>query len=214
MAGHATPHLPSRRSRSRDSGADDAGGLDTLDAPREVLRRARTLLIVTGVLSLLAGIAAIVVPAVASVATAMLLPWILLFAGVVMAVNAFAGHLSAGERALRILTAVLTIFVGVYLLVAPLSGTLTLTFMLAAWLLASGAIELVAAWRLRGEPGAALMALSGVAALVLGLLIAVSLPSSAAWAIGLLVGIHLIFWGVRALVLAGAMKAVLDRPMS
>jgi uncharacterized membrane protein HdeD (DUF308 family) len=211
MAGHASPHLPSRRSRSRGRGADDAGRLDTLDAPGEVLRRARTLLLVTGVLSVLAGIAAIVVPAVASVATAIFIGWIVLFAGVVMAVNAFAGHLSAGERALRILTAALTIFVGIYLLVAPLSGTLTLTFMLAAWLLASGVLELVAAWRFRGAPGAGLMALSGVASLVLGLLIAVSLPSSAAWAIGLLVGIHLIVWGVRALVLAGVLKAVMDR---
>jgi uncharacterized membrane protein HdeD (DUF308 family) len=210
MAGHASPHLPSWRTRSRDRAADDAELLGTFDAPHEVLRRARTLLLLTGVLSVVAGLASIIVPAVASVATAIFIGWILLFAGVVMAVNAFSGHLSAGERALRLLTAVLTIVAGFYLLVAPLSGTLTLTFILAAWFLAIGALELVAAWRVRGDPGAGLMALSGVASLVLGLLIALSLPSSADWAIGLLVGINLIFWGVRALMLAGAMKAAMD----
>jgi uncharacterized membrane protein HdeD (DUF308 family) len=41
---------------------------------------------------------------------------------------------------------------------------------------------------------------------VLGILIAVELPSSAGWAIGLLVGINLIFWGVRALVGARLLK--------
>jgi uncharacterized membrane protein HdeD (DUF308 family) len=42
------------------------------------------------------------------------------------------------------------------------------------------------------------MLLGGVLSIVLGLLIAVELPSSAAWAIGLPVGVNLIFWNIRA----------------
>ncbi|MGZ4250669.1 MAG: hypothetical protein ACXVUE_20495 [Solirubrobacteraceae bacterium] len=49
-------------------------------------------------------------------------------------------------------------------------------------------------------------ALNGVLLIVLGFLIADSLPSSAAWAIGLLVGIDLIFWGVRSLVATRLLK--------
>jgi uncharacterized membrane protein HdeD (DUF308 family) len=165
---------------------------------------------VTGALSLLAGIAAVLVPAVASVATAMFIGWILVFAGTVMVVHAFSRH-TPGSRALRILNAVLTVFVGIYLLVAPLSGTLTLTFMLVAWFVAIGVLELLAAWRHRGFPGAGLIGLSGATSLVLGILIAAELPSSAGWAIGLLVGINLILWGVRALVLAAALGRALDR---
>jgi uncharacterized membrane protein HdeD (DUF308 family) len=44
--------------------------------------------------------------------------------------------------------------------------------------------------------------LGGVLSMLLGVLIALELPSSAAWAIGLLVGVNLLFWGVRAIVAA------------
>jgi uncharacterized membrane protein HdeD (DUF308 family) len=71
---------------------------------------------------------------------------------------------------------------------------------------ATGALLLAGAWQLRGIGGASLMALNGTLSLVLGLLIAVDLPSSADWAIGLLVGINLLFWGIRALVAAAALQ--------
>jgi uncharacterized membrane protein HdeD (DUF308 family) len=49
-------------------------------------------------------------------------------------------------------------------------------------------------------------ALGGGLSVILGFLIAASLPSSATWAIGLLVGINLVFWGVRALIGARLLK--------
>jgi uncharacterized membrane protein HdeD (DUF308 family) len=160
---------------------------------------------VTGVLSLLAGAAAIVVPAAASVGLSVFIGWLLVFAGAVMGIHAFSRH-TRDRMAMRVLNALLTLAVGLYLLIFPLSGTITLTFLLAVWFFGVGALELLAAWRARGLPGVGLMAFHGGVSLVLGLLIAVSLPSSAAWAIGLLVGINLIMWGVRALVLAMALR--------
>ena len=62
------------------------------------------------------------------------------------------------------------------------------------------------AWRLRGQAGAGWLTFNGGIPLLLGLLIAVDLPSSAAWAIGLLVGVNLVFWGVRALIAAQMLK--------
>jgi uncharacterized membrane protein HdeD (DUF308 family) len=49
----------------------------------DALRKARRGLTIAGVLSLLAGAVAIVVPAVASVATAIFIGWILVFSSVV-----------------------------------------------------------------------------------------------------------------------------------
>jgi uncharacterized membrane protein HdeD (DUF308 family) len=46
---------------------------------------------------------------------------------------------------------------------------------------------------------------------VLGILIAANLPSSANWAIGLLVGIYMTWWGAEALIAASLLKHVLDR---
>lgn len=89
---------------------------------------------------------------------------------------------------------------GFYLLVFPLHGTVTLTFVLAIWFFARGILTLMYAMRWRGIPGTCIYALRGILSVTLGFLIAASLPSSATWAIGLLVGVDLIFWGVRALV--------------
>jgi uncharacterized membrane protein HdeD (DUF308 family) len=99
--------------------------------------------------------------------------------------------------ALRLLLAVLTFAAGLYLLVAPLEGTFTLTVMLVIWFVAIGCMRIamgVAGW---GAPGAGWLALGGVLSLVLGLLIAEQLPESAAWALGLLVGIDIVFTGVH-----------------
>jgi uncharacterized membrane protein HdeD (DUF308 family) len=171
-------------------------------------KRVRNWLVAAGLLSILGGVAAVAVPAIASVTIAIFVGWILTFAGVVMAIDAFSQR-DRGRVALRALNAVLALGIGLYLIVAPLSGTLTLTFMLAAWFFATGALLLAGAWQLRGLGGAGLMALNGVLSLVLGLLIAVDLPGSADWAIGLLVGINLLFWGVRALLAAAALESAL-----
>jgi uncharacterized membrane protein HdeD (DUF308 family) len=184
-------------------------GTDVLPTvTREDLRRARRLFLAVGILAIVTGAVAIVVPAVASVATAIFIGWVLVAAGVLIGVHAIAHHVgrTRGEQALRIVNALLTLFVGVFLLVAPLTGLLTLTFMLAAWFFVIGAIELYAAWRVRGVPGVWILALSGGLNLALGALIALNLPSSATWAIGLIVGVNLAFWGMRALVLASLLK--------
>ena len=84
----------------------------------------------------------------------------------------------------------------------------TLTLLLAAWFFASGAVLLMSASRRRGLPGAGLTALNAALSLLLGILIVADLPSSAGWAIGLLVGINLVFWGMRTLIAAGHIEAM------
>jgi uncharacterized membrane protein HdeD (DUF308 family) len=135
------------------------------------------------------------VPVLASVVTAIFIGWVLLVAGVAMAVYAVSRR-----SVLRGVEALLTLIAGLYILVFPLSGTVTLTFVLTVWLLASGVVSLSRALQWRGAPEAWITALGGILSIVMGFLIAASLPSSASWAIGLLVGIDLIFWGIRALV--------------
>jgi uncharacterized membrane protein HdeD (DUF308 family) len=103
---------------------------------------------------------------------------------------------------MRTLNALLTFVLGLVLVIFPLGATITLTVLLAAWFASSGALLLAGGLRARGTPGAGMMIFNGVLSLALGLLIAIDLPSSAGWAIGLLVGIHLVFWGVRALAAA------------
>jgi uncharacterized membrane protein HdeD (DUF308 family) len=194
----------------RDAAPDDE--ILTLVLSEDDLRRVRRWLIISGILGLIGGIAAIAVPAIASVTIAVFIGWVLVFAGAAMGMRAFAVRARRGEFALRLAEALLTLAAGVCILLFPLTGVLTLTFFLTAWFLASGAVLLYGAWRLRGRRGAGWLALNGGISLLLGILILADLPSSAEWAIGLLVGVNLLFWGIRALVAAWALKQAVAPP--
>ena len=86
-----------------------------------------------------------------------------------------------------------------------MTGLLTLTILLAALFFAEGIMEILMAFRVRPHDGWGFLLLSGIAALAVGVLIAIDLPGSAAWALGLLFGINLLFTGSSyvALALAG-----------
>jgi uncharacterized membrane protein HdeD (DUF308 family) len=116
-----------------------------------------------------------------------------------------------GRNWSRVAHALLTLLVGLYLVIFPLEGAISLTLLLVIWFAGTGALELYGAYQLRGVPGAGWLLFNGVVSIVLAVLIAASLPSSAAWAIGLLVGINLVFWGMRALVTATILKRALAR---
>lgn len=151
---------------------------------------------VVGVLAIIGGFVAIVVPALASVATAIFIGWVLLFGGIVMLMDVVRHE---GHRFLRGAYALLVLAVGIYLLLAPLKGTITLTFVLVVNFLVMGGVRVFIGASLRGEPGAGAVVLNGVLSILIGLLILVDFPSSADWAIGLLVGIDLLFFGFHAL---------------
>jgi uncharacterized membrane protein HdeD (DUF308 family) len=176
---------------------------DLLDA----LSRGRRRLMIAGVLMLVLGAVAIVVPAVASVATAVFIGWILVIASAFEVANATAVD-HRGRMALRIVLAVLTFAAGFYLLVAPLDGVFTLTVVLVIWFMATGTARLIVGIAERGVPGWGMTALSGAISIALGLLIAGKLPSSADWAIGLIVGVDLLFAGMVLTSLARRLRSI------
>jgi uncharacterized membrane protein HdeD (DUF308 family) len=171
----------------------------------EDLKRSRSLLMVAGVLAVLAGMVAIIVPAVASVGTSIFIGIVLLAASIPLAVQAFTAH-NLGITLLGLLVAALTAIAGLYLLVAPLEGTYTLTVMLVIWFVAIGFARLAGGLAHLGTPGAGPTAFSGLLSVILGIFIAEKLPSSADWAIGLIVGIDFLFFGVNCLWAAYALK--------
>ena len=173
-------------------------------AVREGLARTWRLLMLVGVLAIVVGCIAIVVPAVASVGTAIFIGWILLVAGGFLVAAAFSAP-SIGTVILRLIWALLTVIVGIWLIVEPHNGTLTLTLVLGLYFLFMGLTRIAVAFAARGQHNAGLVGLSGVAGLIVGILILAKFPSSADWAIGLLVGIDLIFagWTLTSVALVG-----------
>jgi uncharacterized membrane protein HdeD (DUF308 family) len=172
----------------------EIGGASLDPEVREGLARSWKGLMIIGVVAILLGCIAILVPAVASVGTAIFIGWILLIVGAFLVAAAFSAH-SVGTLLWRMLWAILTVIVGLWLIVEPHNGTLTLTLVLGIYFLFMGLTRITVAFIGRGQPNAGWVGLSGVCGLLIGILVLAEFPSSADWAIGLLVGIDLIFAG-------------------
>jgi len=180
-------------------------GTPTLDPEiRAGLQRSWKALMAIGITAIVIGCIAILIPAVASVGTAIFIGWILVIAGAFLLAGAFMAH-SIGSVILRLIWALLTVIVGLWLIVEPHNGTLTLTLVLGIYFLFMGLTRIAVAFAARGKEGAGLVGLSGVAGLLIGILVLAKFPSSADWAIGLLVGIDLIFagWTLVSVALVG-----------
>jgi uncharacterized membrane protein HdeD (DUF308 family) len=157
-----------------------------------------------GIVFIVAGLAAIAFPFVSGIAAKVVLGWLFLIGGVMMIVHAFQAP-GWGGFLWEVLIGLLYVVVGGYLAFFPIAGLLTLTVVIAALFIAEGIFESIMAFRVRPHDGWIWLLLSGIAALAVGVIIAMGLPESAVWALGLLVGINLLFsgWSYVFLALAG-----------
>jgi uncharacterized membrane protein HdeD (DUF308 family) len=154
------------------------------------------LFLIEGIVLVILGAAAILVPPIATLTVTFFIGWVLLFSGIAGLFTTFSMRPMPGFW-WSLLSAILGIAAGLVLLFSPGTGAVSLTFVLVAFFVIEGIASIMFSLEHRNElPGAWLMMLlSGVVDLVLGGMIFLGLPSSAAWAIGLLVGINMIFGG-------------------
>jgi uncharacterized membrane protein HdeD (DUF308 family) len=149
-----------------------------------------------GLVLLFLGMAAIVLPLIATVAVEIIIGWLLLISGVVGLISTFRMRHAPGFF-WSLISAVLALAAGLVLLRWPLSGALSLTVILTAFFVVEGVASIFYALEHKRELTGrwAWMLMSGVLDLILGGLIFLGLPGTAAWAIGLLVGINMVFGG-------------------
>lgn len=161
------------------------------------------LFLIEGIVLLILGASAVLIPAVATLAVTIFLGWLFLISGVVGLVTTFWMRHAPGFW-WSLLSAVLGIVVGVMLLVSPLGGAFSLTILLIAFFLIEGAATIMFALDHRRELSGqwAWMLMSGIVDLALATMIFAGLPSTAAWAVGLLVGINMVFGGTALIVMA------------
>lgn len=152
--------------------------------------------LIEGIVLLILGLFAIVIPNVATLAVEIFIGWVLLLSGVVGLISTFRMRNAPGFG-WSLLSAVIAIAAGVILLAWPLSGVLSLTLILTAFLTIEGVASIMMALTHRRGFSArwALLLVSGLVDLILAALIVLHLPATAAWAIGLLVGINMVFGG-------------------
>jgi uncharacterized membrane protein HdeD (DUF308 family) len=153
-------------------------------------------LLIEGILLIVLGVAAMVVPSLASLAVAIFIGWLFLIGGVVeLALLIWARRTPAFWWSL--FSALLLAGAGIVLLGRPVQGTLTLTIILGAYFAVEGVVTIMYALERRRELASrwAWLIVSGIVDLLIAGLIIAGLPGSAGWAIGLLVGVDLVFGG-------------------
>ena len=165
--------------------------------------------LIEGIVLIVLGAIAICVPPLATVTVEIFIGWLILLSGVLGLVMTFQTRGSPGFG-WSLLSAVVGIVAGVVLLLWPLSGVLTLTVMLTAFLTVEGIVSIMYALAHRRESSSRwqVMLLSGIVDLILAGLIFAGLPGTAVWAIGLIVGINLLFGGVALVAMALQARSV------
>ena len=161
------------------------------------------LFLIEGIVLFILGLLAIIVPPIATIAVEVLIGWLLLMSGIVGLIATLRMRGAPGF-AWSLISAILGIVAGIVLLVWPLSGALTLTMILTVFLVLEGVISILYALEhRRGLSGRwGIMLFSGVIDLFLAGVIFAGLPGTAAWAIGLLVGVNLVFGGSAIIAMA------------
>jgi uncharacterized membrane protein HdeD (DUF308 family) len=190
-------------------------GIDFQRAVAQSLHDHWVLYLVEGVVLVILGVAAVIIPPLATLAVALVIGWLLLISGVAGLITTVMMRHAPGFW-WSLLSAILAIAAGVVLLWWPVSGAVSLTLVLIVFFLIEGIATIMFALDHKRELSGQWrwMLFSGIVDLILGGLIFVQLPSSAAWAIGLLVGINRVFGGVALISMAlHARNAVPSAPV-
>jgi uncharacterized membrane protein HdeD (DUF308 family) len=181
-----------------------------LPADSVALRNHSTWFIIYGVVMCLFGLFAIAAPGVATLAVGLTVGWLLLLGGAMGIVAVISSGRSAPGFWWNLITAIVCVLAGLSLLIRPVSGVITLTIILAAYLLASGIGHIMLAIGYRKDiPNAWVwMLFSGVVDIVLAFIIISGMPGTAIWVLGLLVGINLLMAGIALIMAALAVRKV------
>lgn len=163
--------------------------------------------LVEGIILVLLGIAAIVLPPIATIAFTIIIGWIFLVSGIVGLITTFWARQAPGFW-WALISAIIAIAAGIVLLRWPISGAVSLTLVLIAFFVIEGIASILYAIehrnQLTGRWG--WMLFSGIIDLILAAIIFSGLPGTAVWALGLLVGINMVFGGVALIGMAMAAR--------
>jgi uncharacterized membrane protein HdeD (DUF308 family) len=163
--------------------------------------------LIEGIILVILGLAAIVLPPIATLAITIIIGWIFLLSGIMGLITTFYARHAPGFW-WSLISALIGIAAGVVLLLWPITGTLSLTLVLIAFFVVEGIASIMYSLehrnQLTGRWG--WMLVSGIIDLILALIIFLGLPGTAAWALGLLVGINMLFGGAALIGMALAAR--------
>ena len=173
------------------------------------------LFLVEGLVLVVLGLLAIVLPPIATLAVEILFGWLFLISGIVGLITSFWMRQAPGFW-WALLSAVLGIAAGLVLLAWPVSGVVSLTLVLIVFFAIEGIASIMYALEHKRELSGRWfwMLASGIVDLIVAAIVLAGLPGTAAWAIGLLVGINLVFSGAALIAMALHAREIDPRTMA
>ncbi len=170
---------------------------------------------VEGTILCILGLAAVFIPQLATLALEVLFGWVFLVSGISGLITTVWMRQAPGFL-WSLVSAILGIVVGLLLLLWPLSGILSLTLVLVMFFVIEGVASIMFALaHKRGESGRwVFMLISGVIDLFVAFIIMSGFPGTAGWALGLLVGINMVFGGSALIAMALHARGVAKQPVA
>jgi len=167
-------------------------------------------MIAYGVILVILGFMAIGSPFMIGITTAMLVGGIVLVGGILQCVHAFKCS-SFGWGLWTFILGLLTVACGALMLAHPLLGLGFMTLMLIIYFLTEGLFEIVHAFQIKPIQGWGFVLFSGIVSVLLAFLLWRQWPVSGAWAVGMLVGLKILFTGWAAIGVGFGARALTTR---
>jgi len=171
------------------------------------LRASASWLLWLGLAMAALGIAAIAFPAVSTLAATLFVGWVFLISGTLMLAGSFSIH-GTGPFFGALLLSLLSVAAGAFLLFNPLAGAVALTLLVGVLFMFQSAFELTLAFAIRPMPGWVGMLISGIASLVLAIVIAAGWPAISGMALGILFGVNFLSTGIGYIFVSRSVKSV------
>jgi uncharacterized membrane protein HdeD (DUF308 family) len=165
------------------------------------------LFLAEGIVLVILGLIAIIVPPLATLAFTIIIGWLFLISGIMGLITTFWARGVPGFW-WSLISAIIAIAAGVVLLLWPISGSVSLTLLLIAFFVIEGIVSIMYAIEHRNQLSGRWiwMLISGIIDLILAAIIFAGLPGTALWALGLLVGINMVFGGAALIAMALAAR--------
>jgi len=171
------------------------------------VKKAGGWMMVLGVLQVIVGVLAILAPIAAGAVVAWTIGIVLIVVGGAWLYGAFKQETFA-SGAVTFLAGLLYLLGGILVVLHPLAGLGFLGTLLAIYLFVRGLLQIQASFVVKPARGWGWLLFGGILAIVFGVFLMMGWPLTVMWAVGVFVGIELLFSGTTLLLFGGDLRAI------
>ena len=173
---------------------------------QQVVKEGGTLLVLTGILGILAGIFCIVAPAFAGWVTTLMIGIMMILLGILQIAGGIDLPKGTKGRGWTITGGVAAVILGILFATKTFDALAVLTWIIAVFLVVEGILRIAGSLELKPAEGWGWLMVGGIAAIILGFMLMAGWPESALWFVGTVIGIHFLMSGFARVMLGMAAR--------